>query len=126
MIMHDGAGNHDTDQQERSRRTEVSSGKDDSGRDHRKGLRCQLCGKKGHGARDCWQSSAAKTEVANNNTFEHGAVKKETTRSPGVDRQRGSKIICFQCGEEGHIARNCPELQKERESAREQSKEHKV
>jgi len=63
--------------------------------------RCSNCGKPGHSTNKCYSRSKGEARVNPIVASRSGAV---------------SQVICFQCGEKGHIARNCRKLLRRKES----------
>ena len=69
--------------------------------------RCGYCGEIGHKAANCPDKKSKKKEDSQDKTD-----KKETQKpkkdSKGKGKTDMSKIKCYNCGEMGHLARNCP------------------
>ena len=80
--------------------------------------RCGYCGEIGHKAANCPDKKGKKKEDSQDKSD-----KKETQKPKKDNKGKGktdmSKIQCFNCGEMGHFARNCPKPRKNANLARE-------
>ena len=80
--------------------------------------RCGYCGEIGHKAANCPDKKSKKKEDSQDKSD-----KKETQKpkkdSKGKGKTDMSKIKCFNCGEMGHFARNCPKPHENANLARE-------
>ena len=80
--------------------------------------RCGYCGEIGHKAANCPDKKSKKKEDSQDKSD-----KKETQKPKKDNKGKGktdmSKIKCFNCGEMGHFARNCPKPRENANLARE-------
>ena len=80
--------------------------------------RCGYCGEIGHKAANCPNKKSKKKEDSQDKSD-----KKETQKPKKDNKGKGktdmSKIKCFNCGEMGHFARNCPKPRENANLARE-------
>ena len=80
--------------------------------------RCGYCGEIGHKAANCPDKKSKKKEDSQDKSN-----KKETQKPKKDNKGKGktdmSKIKCFNCGEMGHFARNCPKPRENANLARE-------
>ena len=80
--------------------------------------RCGYCGEIGHKAVNCPDKKSKKKEDSQDKSD-----KKETQKPKKDNKGKGktdmSKIKCFNCGEMGHFARNCPKPRENANLARE-------
>ena len=86
--------------------------------------RCGYCGEIGHKAVNCLDKKSKKKEDSQDKS-----KKKETQKpkkdSKGKGKTDMTKIKCFNCGEMGHFAWNCPKPRKNTNLARENEQSHK-
>ena len=86
--------------------------------------RCGYCGEIGHKAANCPDKKSKKNEDSQDKS-----EKKETQKPKKDNKGKGktdmTKIKCFNCGEMGHFARNCPKPGKNDNLARENEQSRK-